>query len=365
MSGYRKVSGSGGPARRPQLKDVARAASVSISVVSRVLNGDPSLRARRETIERVEAAAASLQYRANAAGRSLRKQSVDVIGVVLPDANSLFYAEMLRGIEAACDERELMPMVIRAERIGANSNLLTRLVREGRVDGLLVQPIDRIAAEVMEGIVRDHVPTVILVSKSQWQPGSVVFDDAAGIAVATRHLIALGHRDIGFVGGFPSHDTAPRRLSGFESAMESSGLPIRKEWVTELGYSPEDGRAAFAQIAEQEHPPTAVVIATHNAAIGFAQAARQASVDVPDDLSIVSLHDSLSAEYVTPALTTVKMPLFELGYQAVTHLAEILSGEPARDIVVTEPRPILIERESAGPPRTQSHLNPLRKTGNK
>lgn len=335
---------------RTQLKDVARLASVSISVASRALNGDPTLRARTDTIDRVLAAAESLQYRANAAGRSLRTRSVDVIGVVLPDGNSLFSGEMLQGIEMACDEHNLMPMISRSERIATNNDLLKRLVREGRVDGFLVQPTDLAAEQAMEQIVRDHVPTVLLVSKSRLQPGSVVFDDEAAITLATEHLIGLGHRDVGFIGGFSRHDTAPRRLKGFESAMAAGGLPVRPEWVTAFGYSLEAGRDAVAHLRAQAHAPTAVVIATHNAALGFVQAARQSGLRIPDELSIVSVHDSLAAEYTSPGLTTVKMPFFELGYEAVTHLAAVLNGAPPRDIVIVTPAPTLIHRESAVPP---------------
>lgn len=332
--------------RRAQLRDVAEMAGVSLSVASRALNHEPSLRARAETIERIRAAARDLQYRPNISGRSLRTRAVGAIGVILPDVNNPFFSDLLTGIEERCDALEIVPLIARAERLSDNPYLLRNLLAEGRVDGFLIQTTDVFPQHVLKALGADEVSSVFLVAAPAEARASVTFDDAAGIQVATCHLIDLGHTRIGFVGGLGGHATAVTRRAAFESTLTAHGLTADLRWVTEMGYAFEDGRAALGCILTSETQPTALVVATHNSALGVLHEARLRNIEVPRSLSVVSLHDSLAAEHVWPALSAVRMPLRQLGASAVELLVQLRNGASGRHAIVDDPAPRLVARES-------------------
>jgi LacI family transcriptional regulator len=337
------------PSRPPQLRDVAGVAGVSLSVASRALNRDPGLRARPETVERILAAARELHYRPNAAGRSLRTRAVGAIGVVLPDVNNPFFSDLLTGVEQACDACEIVPLIGRAERLNDNPQLLRNLLGEGRVDGFVIQTTDVFPAPLLDALAADETPCVFLVSAPAGGRSSVVFDDSAGIGVATRHLLELGHRRIGFVGGLGGHGTAAARRTAFEQTLADSGLAVDPNWVTERGFAFENGRQAVDDILRSGSRPTALVVATHNAALGVLHELRLRGIDVPGEFSVVSLHDSLAAEHAWPALTAVRMPLRELGARSVELLVELLDGGEPRHETVREPPPRLVLRQSTRP----------------
>ncbi len=332
--------------RPPQLRDVAQAAGVSISVASRALNRDPSLRARESTIERVFAAARDLHYRANAAGRSLRTRAIGAIGVILPDVNNPFFSELLGGIEEGCDENKVMPLFGRAERLNDNPHLLRNLVNEGRVDGFLIQPTDVFPADAFRELAADRVSSVFLNSRSVDSWSSVALDERAGITLATRHLLDLGHERIGFVGGLPGNRNASVRLEAFEATMAARGLPIERRWVADRGFAFADGQRALGEMVDAGELPSALVVATHNAALGVLRESLTRGIDIPTRLSVVSLHDSAAAAYSWPALTSVKMPLRELGRRAVTTLLQVMDDGIPRHVFITEPTPHLVMRES-------------------
>jgi LacI family transcriptional regulator len=346
--------------RPPQLRDVARAADVSISVASRALNRDPNLRARETTIERVFAAARELQYRANAAGRSLRTRAVGAIGVILPDVNNPFFSELLSGIEEGCDENDVMPLFGRAERLNDNPHLLRNLVNEGRADGFLIQPTDVFPAAAFRTLAADRVSSVFLNSHSVDAQSSVVLDDRAGIALATRHLLDLGHRRVGFVGGLPDNDNASLRREAFEATMAAMGLTVERRWVTDRGFAFADGQRALGEMVDGGELPSALVVATHNAALGVLRESLTRGIDIPTSLSVVSLHDSPAAAYSWPALTSVRMPLRELGRRAVSTLLRVMDDGIPRHEFITDPAPHLVMRESTRE-RGQSRLHTPRR----
>ena len=331
------------------LGDVARAAGVSVSVVSRVLNADPALRAREDTRQRVRAAASRLGYTPNHAARALRLSRAGTIALVMPDVGNPIVAETLRGAEDGANATELHVLLGRAERLRRGSSDLRRIVAHGRVDGLLVQLDDGADVREFERDVTPSTPMVLLHSRGR-QNRCVVLDDVAGAAAATRHLIGLGHRAIGFLGGLPASQTGRRRAQGFAAAMAEAGLTRRRAWTTSCGYRRENGREAADRLLAAPRLPTAVVVANINAALGALQRLAEHGVPVPDRLSLVAVHDSWIADYVTPRLTTVRMPLYELGREGVRVLTERMAGGTPDDLVVTAPAPRLVARESTAPP---------------
>jgi LacI family transcriptional regulator len=332
------------------LADVAREAGVSISVVSRVLNDDPALRARRETRELVKRAAANLDYTPNHAGRSLRLSQADTIALVVPDVTNAIFADMLRGVEEEATAARLQVLLGRSERLRPGSDYLRRLLGEGRVDGFVVQLRDDFDVREFEGSIGERVPVVLMHAKGT-RPGSVLVDDVAGARLATEHLIGLGHSDIAFVGGVAANHASRRRARGFASALRAAGVRRRSAWVLHTGYFAVDGQAAGDQLFAQPRLPTAIVVANLNAAFGVQRSAEKHGLKVPRDVSLIAIHDTWVADYVSPALTTVKMPLFEMGRTGVRLLLDKMGGGGGKDVVITDPLPELVLRASTGPPR--------------
>ena len=340
----------GRPRGRATLRDVAKLAGVSISVVSRELNGDPVLRARDETRQRIQEAAKALGYTPSHAARSLRLARAFAIGLLVPDVTNPVYDRLIRGIDDAADRLGYQVLLGRTERLQPESDFLRRLVGEGRVDGFLVQRMDETEAHEFAHLIEGGAPVVLLNSRGS-RRGSAVLDDAAGARLATEHLLELGHRDIGLVGGDVHSHTGRARERGYLDAIKAAGMRRRSAWILHSGYSTEAGERAIHELGlASGRRPTAVVVANVTAALGVLRGAREIGLAVPQQLSVVAIHDSWVADYAWPSLTTVRMPLYELGQEAVRLLHLRLMGERAMDVTVDQPAPVVISRGSTAPP---------------
>jgi len=335
------------------LKDVARRAGVSVSLVSRVLNEDPGVRVRDNTRDRILKLAEQMDYRANHAGRALRLSRSGALALLVPDVHNAVFAELLNGVEDGADEVGHTVLLGRAERVGKDRDILRRLVGEGRVDGCLLQRGDRLDDQTLSALITHDVPVVLVNGTSPRGAttySSVSVDDAAGARLAAAHLIGLGHTRIGLVSGSRTTGTARRREEGFREALHAAGLRQSTEWTTRLGYEPEQGRKALGEIMAAKRRPTALVVANINAAFGVLGAARELGVDVPGELSVIAIHDDWVAAYTAPPLTTVRMPLYEMGRQAVRVLMDVLNGKEPTEVMVTEPGPELVLRSTTAAP---------------
>lgn len=332
------------------ITEVARRAGVAPSIVSRLLNQDPTLRIRPQTRARITQAVEELGYTPNHAGRALRLARTHAIGLLIPEVTNPIFTGIVRGAERAASQAGYFVLLGNADDIRQREGSYTQLVAQGRIDGILLQRSNAIDDETLARIAATRVPTITINSRAEGRQGSVVFDDEAGTRLATEHLIALGHRDIGHFSGPAATDTARRRLQGFAAALGAAGLARRAEWLIEARYDEEGGHDAMARLLAQASLPTAVVVANVMAAVGALTAARRAGVAVPEQLSIVAFHDTWFAEHTSPPLTAVAMPVDDLGREAVGLLIECIKGAPPRDVVVREPPPVLVERASTPAP---------------
>ncbi|GLI26653.1 LacI family transcriptional regulator [Agromyces rhizosphaerae] len=334
------------------LSDVASKAGVSVSAVSRVLTNAPDARVSEQTRARIFDAAKELDYRPNFAARALKFARTNVIAVVVPDLTNAMFTEFMTGVEEEGNRRGYGVLLARAENLTTEPDAIPRLIGEGRVDGAIVQLGDASKVTDFGELFDGRLPVILVNSDHLDHPGSVLLEDAEGIRVAVRHLIELGHRRIGYLGGLADSDTARRRREGFVDEMRSAGIEPQAELMTTLGYQPRAGGEALLVVLDHDEPPTAVVVANVNAAIGALLEARRHGLRVPEDLSIVAMHDAWTAENTWPPLTTVRMPLRRLGESAMTAMFERITTGVATDLVVTDPAPELIVREStAGPAR--------------
>jgi LacI family transcriptional regulator len=178
---------------------------------------------------------------------------------------------------------------------------------------------------------------------------SIILDDAAGAEIATTHLIDLGHTRIAHIGGPRDVDTSIRRSEGFRAALEARGI-ADYAIVDAMGYPVQAGYDAAMQLLSRPDKVTGIFAANVMLALGAIRAARVQGCRVPDDLSVVALHDFPLAEFIEPPLTTVAMPLRELGARAVDMLLARINGAPGEGTMLTLPPRLIVRASSAPPP---------------
>lgn len=334
------------PPRRARLRDVADHAGVSQGLVSRMLNNDPNLTVRPETREAVLAAVRHFDYVPNSTAASLRRRKTDAIGLVLDRVTSPVFTDVVHGAEEAAAEFGYGLLMADAEEAEKDESFLAAVIKSRRVDGLLLQGGYSPRASMLQRYA-ESTPSVIVNSQGNAAASGVRLEDDAAARTATTHLIELGHRSIAFVSGDPGAASDTRR-QGYAEALATAGLPMRDELILAGGWQAEDGkRAVLASLPElQAAGVTAYVVGTSVAALGALSALSDAGVRVPDDVSVVAIHDPWFAPYLTPALTTVSLPLFELGRRSVQQLMLHLEGGKPDEVVITDPPPRLVVRGS-------------------
>ncbi|MGV9801777.1 LacI family DNA-binding transcriptional regulator [Mycobacterium sp. NPDC003449] len=337
------------------LDDVARAAGVSKSVASRALTGDARARMSEATRARVLAAAAQLDYVPNARARALRQSRSGAIGLIVPDVNNAVFADMVAGVQAVTTGHGTDVLLGQVDPPPAGGRQLSRLVREGRVDGLLLQRREDFDDVMLAAVLQPGIPAITVNSRLPGRVGSVILDDQRGTATATEYVIGLGHRHIAFISGTDTHDTARRRKSGYLDAMGAAGLTPDPHWIVDAGWEADAGAVAVERLYREAAlgragGPTAVVVASVNAAVGAASSALRLGVRIPDQLSIIGINTTWVSDTVYPAISTVRLPLRHLGELSATMLLNHLGGAPLADLVADEPAPELVIRETTGPP---------------
>jgi LacI family transcriptional regulator len=338
------------------IKDVAARAGVAPSIVSRLLNDDPSVRVRPETRARVNAAVLELDYIPNRAARALRGARVGALGMALRHLTSPIYASILSGAEDEARHADFLLVAVEVDALAADPVAFHRLVRGGAIDGMLLQrdgfPADDV---VMANVLATKLPFVIVNERVEQPLIGVAMDDARASRMATAHLIALGHVDIAHLAIGGSTSRSSDRRDGWRQALRHAELPAPDGMVAVGGSTPESGYAGMMELLANPRRPTAVVAGTLLAAIGALSAIRVAGLQVPGDISLVAHHDSWIAEYASPPLTAVRLPLEELGRRAVRLLIEQLGGPPPRQGLPALPEPELVPRASTAPPHPMSH----------
>ena len=332
------------------LKDVAARAGVSISTAARLLRGDPALVVRPATRARVELAAAELAYRPNGVARGLRTRRSGSLAVLLPDPQNIMWSPMLRGIERIAATHGYLVVVADAHGPTLDPDQLGRLVLERRIDGLLAA-FARVHDDLIEQLAGRGLPLLPVNSRSDNVPGSATMDDAGGSRLAVRHLAALWHRRIGFLGGRLDTDVGRRREAGYREEMLAAGLGIDETTVREGDFTEGVATEIASQLLDlpEDRRPTAIYTVSLPTALGLLTAAHVAGVRIPDDLSVVTMDDHDIMAHLDPPLTAIRMPMAEMGEMAAAMLLEAMEGAHLRH-AVTEGAPELVVRSSTSAP---------------
>ena len=332
--------------RKPTLADVAERASVDRSVVSRVITGDSGLSIRDSTRARVLQAVADLKYRPNAIARSLRQGRTGILGMLIPDFGNPVYPAIIKGAESAAGELGLALLTASACDEGFGARRYAEIITQGRVDGLVLAGMSE-TDEIASSLTRAGVPWLMMNRRPESARRCVVFDDAGAAALAVNHLLAQGHTRIAHVAGPSWGSCTAQRRAGYEHTLAAAGVDASDDLIIAAATTEEAGAAAMERLLAAPNPPTAVFAANVVQAIGALHAATRAGVRVPHDLSIVAIHDLRPAAFVDPPLTTVRMPLGQLGCRAVQLLEQSTPDEDVEEVVTGME---LVVRSSTAPP---------------
>ena len=323
------------------LKELAARAGVHASTISRVANGDPRLRIAPATRDRIEALLRETQYRPNGIARSLKLRQTFVLGVVVPDVTNPFFASMYRGIEDAALPRGYSVVLCNTDGSPDRERSQLQMLLERRVDGFILASAYLNDANVRR-LRADNVPHVLANRYSDEHLDAFVgSDDHAGARLVTAHLLELGHTRVGHLSGPRAVSTSVQRLRGYQAALAEAGIPFDGELVVESGYMEEGGlRAAERLLAlPPDRRPTAVFAVNDLAALGLYSAARRLGLRIPADVAVAGYNDIAHAGNLDPALTTIQVPVHEMGVVAAGLLIDqVESGELTSRRVVFAPQ---------------------------
>ena len=308
---------------RPTLSDIAAEAGVSTATVSKVLNGRTDVASA--TRERVTALLKTHNYPAMGARRARRSGLVDL---VIGGLDSPWAIEILRGVEAECTERGVGTVVSRVRENDATPPSWTSLTAAHHSDGVLLVT-SRITAQQRAQVQRAGVALVVIdpVDLPDTDLVSIGATNWAGGLSATEHLISLGHRRIAVIGGPRDMLCTQARIDGYRAALERAGIEVDRDLIRYGDFLHEGGFAAARHLLGRPDRPTAIFAGSDLQAMGVYEAARQADLSVPRDLSVVGFDDLPLCQWVSPPLTTVRQPLEEMGRTATRTLFQQLDGE--------------------------------------
>lgn len=307
------------------LAEVARAAGVSASTVSRILNGTANVSAtKREAVERIML---QLNYRPNVLARGLASGRTMSIGVLTQDISSPFYGEALRGIEQGLSGSGYHPLFTSGHWHEQEETEAIDILLARKVDALII-----LGGVTPDERLREVASRVPLVALGRTLPDlasqCVRVDNREGAYLATQHLIELGHRCIAHLAGVPSHRDAQDRLEGYKAALADARIEFDPELVMEGDFMEHSGYLATTRLVDGRKMFSAIFAANDQMAYGARLALYRKGLRVPEDVSIIGFDDLPSSMYTSPPLTTVRQPTFDMGAAAARCVLGMLSGEP-------------------------------------
>lgn len=335
-----------GMTKRVSIKDIAMAAGVSHSTVSRALHGTG--RMSEETRSRILELAEEMGYAPDALARSLVLGRTFTIGVVVTTIADPFVTEIVSGIEMAAQDAGYSVFLSSSHSDPERELAVVETFRQRRVDAIIVTA-SRLGSMYSTDLDDVRVPIVLINNQGEGEYlHSVSVDEVAGADMAVSHLLELGHRRIGFIGSARRPFSSERRLQGYRQAHRRYGVHPASRFVVapKAASDVEVGRVGFQKLWSLK--PTAIFTYNDMTAIGVMMAAKAAGVMIPQDMSLIGFDDVHLTQYVTPALSTIRQPRQEMGAAAMNMVLDLLEGiDDAEDLMFPCE---LVERESTAPP---------------
>lgn len=328
------------------IRDVAKKAGVGIGTVSRVLNGSNSV--SETTRQKVQTAILDLQYTPNPAARRLSRGKTMVIGVIVPYFTNPSVVRRLQGIVSVITESLYDLILFDVESEERRDVFLHNVPRRHMVDGLLVvslTPSDDDAVQMVDSL----LPTV-LIDAHHPQISRVIVDNIAGGYQATKHLIDLGHRKIGFISDFlndPFNSPVRDRFQGYKNALAEAAIPFNPAYHRQGSHGRSPAREMAYTLLSMPDAPTAIFAYSDTQAVGILEAAREMGIKVPDQLSVIGFDNIEAAEYLQ--ITTVRQALYESGVRGCKLLLDLMAAPLLTPVEISLPTELML-RNSTAPP---------------
>lgn len=329
------------------IKDIAKAAQVSVTTVSRALNGysDVNETTRRKIIQ----ISNELGYSPNMAARSLISKKTKTLGLLLSNItrdsskDNIAY-EVLCGINDRSGEHDYDLVLFSTTPQKQKMKSYKTLCKERGVDGVIIMGM-RLDDPYLKEIVSSDIPCVLIDIKLNGpHVNYVTSDNKNGAAAAVQHLVECGHRHIAMINGHSQADVSRLRLEGYREALESFDIPYNDAYVYDGSFSETGGREAVQKLLSAHPEVTAVFCASDLMALGALQGVKELGVKVPEDISMIGFDNINTTAYCTPALTTVHQQKYEMGCHAAQTLIDLLEGRETNHSVMLETE--LIKRDS-------------------
>lgn len=325
--------------------DVAREANVSMATVSRVVNGNQNVKpaTRKKVLEVIE----RLEYRPNAVARGLASKKTTTVGVIIPDISNTIYAELARGVEDIATMYRYNIILSNSDQKEEKELELLDTMLSKQVDGIVMMA-DQVTAAIQQAMTASPVPIVLAGSVDEGQSiASVNIDYEQATYEAVQVLLQNGHRQIAFVSG-PLEYTinGAYKLKAYKKALQDAQIKVNEAFIVTGDNTYDDGMAAYEELAKLDTPPTAYLAGSDELAIGVIHAAQDAGKVVPDHLEVMSFENSKLARMVRPQLSSVALPLYDIGAVAMRLLTKIMNKEEIEEHTVILPHHIEIRRST-------------------
>jgi LacI family transcriptional regulator len=328
--------------------DLARQLKVSTATVSRALSRPEKVApaTRKRILELVRRSG----YHMNGIARSLRTQSTRTIGIIVSDIRNPFSSAIVKSVEDLARTNGYTVLVCNADEDGRNEEVALELFIERQVSGVIHCSAGA-NLDLLRVLLEKSIPLVDLDRQSGLENvDTVILDNQLGAALATTHLLELGHQRVAMISG-PKHlSNARKRLDGYRKTLRAAQISVPNEYIEYGDFREQSGRVAAERLLSLQTPPTAILVANNEMMAGALLAIRQRRVKVPRDLSLIGFDDARWAQYSDPALTVVSQPTEAMGQKAAELLLGRLQGERQANTVIFKPE-LIIRRSTAAPKR--------------
>ncbi|MBO8160551.1 MAG: LacI family DNA-binding transcriptional regulator [Thermosipho sp. (in: Bacteria)] len=302
------------------IRDIAREAGVSINTVSRALNNKPDVNEKTRKI--ILNIAKKMGYVKNINASSLRSKKTHIVGVIIADSSNPFYAEVLKGIEAASRKYGYQIILMNTERSYSNEERAIEILLQRRVDGLLITPVQDRNDDIIE-LKNSEIPFVVVGRHfDDLEIDEIFSDEIKGGYLATKYLLDKGRKNILMLNGFLFKSAARMRLEGYKKALKEYDIEFNEEYMIATDIDVEDGFREIIKVFEKGLKIDGVVCYNDLMAYGVLKALNNLGLKVPDDIGVVGFDDIYFSSLVCPSLTTVKIRKFEMGYEAFKMLLQ-------------------------------------------
>lgn len=324
------------------IKDVAKLANVSVATVSRVINGTSTVQG--ETKKRVNAAIKELNYSPNLLGRNLRRLETKKILVLLNTISNQFYSLVVKGIEEKALEQGYTVMVCMTHGNKEIENGYMQMLKTKLVDGAIMLTTEE-DGEKLTNELRDVFVVQACEPREKFITPTVCIDNEKAAYDAVSFLIKKGHKKIGFFGAGDIYQSSLQREKGYKKALLENNLVLNEEWILHEGFSFNAGKRGAQKIIKQNNLPTAIFCVSDSCAAGAIKTFIEHNIFVPKDISVMGFDNTHISQMVTPTITTVKQPQYEIGYKAMELLFEKMTKKTIQNKNVILDYSI-VERES-------------------